>query len=63
MISSDFVEFSQLLRERIELGNFDYAMEIQFHRILAKHGMKGRWWKELHDHSKYSERSVPPPSV
>jgi DNA repair photolyase len=60
---SNMSELEAMLGEKIELGNFDYAMEIQFHRILAKHGMKGRWWKELHDHSRYSERSVPPPSV
>ena len=62
---SNMSELEAMLGEKIELGNFDYAMEKQFHRTLKRYGLTGRWWKEFHGHSSYSysEMAVPPPSV
>ena len=48
---SNMSELEAMLGEKIELGNFDLAMEKQFHRILGKYGLAGRWWKE---HKGYS---------
>lgn len=46
---SNISELEAILGEKIELGDFDYKMEISFHKILFRHGLTGRWWKE-HKH-------------
>ena len=43
---SNISELEAMLGQKLDLENFDVAMEIKFHMILAKYGLKGRWWKE-----------------
>ena len=50
---SNISELEAILGEKIELGNFDTAMEKQFHKILETFRMKGRWWREY----KYNQKS------
>lgn len=43
---SNVKELEMTLDEPILLNGFDYAIEKQFHSILKRYGMKGRWWRE-----------------
>ena len=45
---SNMGELEAALGEKIMLGDFDLAMEKQFHKTLGKFGLKGRWWRETH---------------
>ncbi len=43
---SNINELEAMLGQKLELENFDAAMETKFHKVLAKYGLKGRWWRE-----------------
>ena len=43
---SNISELEAMLGQKLDLENFDAAMEIKFHKTLSKYGLKGRWWKE-----------------
>lgn len=45
---SNMSELEAALGEKIILGDFDIAMEKQFHKTLSRFGLKGRWWREFH---------------
>jgi len=43
---SNIKELEMALGEPVMLEGFDAVIEKRFHKILQKHGMNGRWWKE-----------------
>lgn len=45
---SNMSEMEAALGEKIILGDFDIAMEKQFHKALSGFGLNGRWWREFH---------------
>jgi hypothetical protein len=46
-----------ILGQKLDLENFDAAMEIKFHTILAKYGLKGRLWREYKSGHSFKEAS------
>jgi DNA repair photolyase len=43
---SNISELEAMLGQKLDLENFDAAIEVKFHKTLSKYGLKGRWWKE-----------------